>query len=277
MGDVVQRRLEDAIADIEELVNSSKGRARQIASAYPDRAQLAFQAEWHIRGAQYHFHRFYGLYCEFVREVSTRAALGVSVIFMYAPQFQQMLFEFYALVNLCRISLDNLRVYLKPLFRGSNLLPKSIRDVLKGTSTCPIYEALAGSEELEYLMDVRNCLVHYRSFATSDNAIVVEQGLDASTLGIEDKSFFEAMARADFRWVDQKTIAVHVLLPDRIFETDEHGGTRLARFTYTTRRNMMTMAREFAALSIGGLSFALQYLAELKDPEFEFASKKSAE
>jgi hypothetical protein len=43
---------------------------------------------------------------------------------MYASSYQQMLFEFYTLVSLCRIALDNLRLYLRPLFiRTSDELP----------------------------------------------------------------------------------------------------------------------------------------------------------
>jgi hypothetical protein len=43
---------------------------------------------------------------------------------MYASSYQQMLFEFYTLVSLCRIALDNLRLYLGPLFiRTSDELP----------------------------------------------------------------------------------------------------------------------------------------------------------
>lgn len=268
------KSLDCILDEIAALEKPTKGLGHKVASAYGTRSILGFQAEWHIRGILYHLRRVVEHHRVFVGEVSARASTGASVLIMYAPSFQEMLFEFYALVNLCRISLDNLRIYLRPLFtRKSNQLPKSVRDVLKGTTNCPVYLFLSGQPLLAYLLDLRNCLVHYRSFATSDNAYVVEEGSSHETLADNDE-YMAAMAKADFRRVGENAIAVNVLLPDHIFDpTDEHG-TRLAVFTYTERWSLVSTARNFAELSITPLADALRLLAALPDQVFEFSAKK---
>lgn len=191
----------------------------------------------------------------------------------FAPSFQHMLFEFYALVNLCRISLDNLRSYLRPLFtRTSDQLPRSVRDVLQGTTNCPVYMFLTDQPLLDYLLDLRNCLVHYRSFATSDNAYVIEEGSEEAPA---DDEYLAAMAKADFRRIGKKGISVNVLVPDRIFGKDKRGGTHLAQFTFTQRWGLISTARGFAELSIGALSHTLRLLAEVPEPVFEFSAKRA--
>jgi len=118
-------------------------------------------------------------------------------------------------------------MYLEPLFiRGSDELPKSVRAVLEGSTHCPVYMALVRQPLVDYLLDLRNCLVHYRSFATSDNAYVVEEGTEINgALERGDlENYLRSMARADFRRVGENAISVNVCLPDRIFEADERGG-----------------------------------------------------
>ncbi|MGO9518492.1 MAG: hypothetical protein ACLPND_15760 [Candidatus Korobacteraceae bacterium] len=271
------RQLEDLSTEIKALEESVKGHGHRVAEAHPERSLLGFQAEWHIRGVLYHLCQVFHHHALFVGEVSGRAGTGASVLFMYAPSYQEMLFEFYTLVNLCRVALDNLRLYLKPLFMsGSDELPKSMRDVLKGSTNCPVYMALVGQPLVDYLLDLRNCLVHYRSFATSDNAYVVEEGAEIS--GVSERegldSYLAAMARADFRRVGENAISVNVCLPDRIFEADEHGGTRLAKFTYHERWNLISTARNFVKLATMSLKGSLECLTDVDQPVFEFSAKK---
>ncbi|MBI3695061.1 MAG: hypothetical protein HY238_09525 [Acidobacteria bacterium] len=187
--------------------------------------------------------------------------------------FQELLFEFYALVNLCRISLDNLRTYLGPVFTRESQLPKSIRDVLEGETTCPIYHALAGQDLLHYLMDVRNCLVHYRSLATSDNALVLKEGIDPTDVIGSGDPFFAAMARAYFRHVGEGAISVNVYVPDRIFQMDSSGNKKLATFTYDERWNLLSTARNFTQLAVASLSLALHCLRDVPNASFEFTTR----
>lgn len=269
------RTVKDFETDIAALEESIRGLGYRLAEANPSRSVIGFQAEWHARGIIYHLRRLFDLQKVFIREVSYRVGTGARIIVTHAPSFQEMLFEFYALVNLSRISMDNLRVYLAPLFkRSSGQLPKSIRDVLKGTTNCPIYNALTDEELLTYLLDVRNCLVHYRSFATSDNAYIVEEGTDTSDTVGEGNEYFEVMARADFRRIGTDGIAVNVLLPDRIFESGPTDNKRLAKFTYEERWSLLAMARSFAQLSVTSLQHALQCLTETSEPIFEFQARR---
>lgn len=267
------RPLADLKGEIDALEESAKGIAHRVAESHPERSVLAFQAEWHVRSMLYHLRRLFDQYLLFAHEVSMRAGTGASDLIMYAPSYQEMLFEFYALVAICRISLDNLRMYLRPLFtRQSHQLPKSIRDVLAGTTTCPIYNVLAGQPIVDYLLDLRNCLVHYRSLATSDNAIVQEEGSPVPDFE-DDEPFFAAMARAEFRRVGEGGISVNVYLPDRIFETDSRGGKRLAAFTFSDKWNLLSMARSFADVAGRSLSLTLECLRTLPDASFEFHAK----
>ena len=263
---------EEDIAALEAL---GHGLGHRVAEKHGERSLLGFQAEWHIRGVLYHLRRLFEMHGQFVDEVIARAGAGAKALFMYAPSYQRMLFEFYALVNLCRISLDNLSVYLRPLFtRRSDQLPKSVRDVLKGSTNCPVYNVLSGQDALDYLLDIRDCLVHYRSFATSDNAFVHEQGTDATELVNGDDEYIAAMARADFRRVGETAIAVNVLLPDQIFEMTATGDKRLVQFTYHERWNLLSMARTFAQLAVTSLKGALEALAGIDTPVFEFSAKR---
>jgi len=268
------RRIEDLRAEIATLEESVKGLAHSVVESHPERSLLAFQADWHIRGMLYHFRRLFEHYSAFMHEVSARAGTGASVLIMYAPSFQELLFEFYALVNLCRISLDNLRAFLKPVFTRESQLPKSIRDVLKGETTCPVYHALAGQDLLHYLMDVRNCLVHYRSLATSDNALVLEEGIDATEVVDSGDPFFEAMTRASFRRISERAISVNVYVPDMIFQTDGSGNKKLLRFTYDERWSLLSTARNFTQLAVGSLSLALRCLRDVPNASFQFNARK---
>ena len=267
------RNISDIGREINELESSMNNLAHEVFQKHPERSLLAHQAEWHIRGMLYHLRRVYEEYLIFVEEVASRVGkTKADVIIMYAPSFQKMLFEFYALVNLSRISMDNLKGYLAPLFKKDcDCLPKSIRKVLKGTTNCPIYNLLSEQELLPYLIDIRNCLVHYRSFAVSDNAYVLREGIDIAKIDVENKEFFVAMARAYFRKVGADGIAVNVFVPDKIFEID----ARLAEFTYNERWNLLSTTCAFAKLGISSLYSAIQCLIEIDDPVFEFQSKRT--
>jgi len=120
-------------------------------------------------------------YVVFGEELANRANIGADAVIMHLPEIQHLMFEFYALINLCKISLDNLRTFLSPTFTN-NHLPKSIRSFIKGKSDCPVYQELICEPILMYLIDIRNCLVHYRSFATSDNTFAVNTKIDFNEL-----------------------------------------------------------------------------------------------
>lgn len=245
-GNIV-RSLEHFGAEIEEAESTFGGVLNRFLKKRPDLAQLAHQADWHLRGVIYHTRNVLRTYSRFADEVASRAMVTdkpPAAIVMYAPDFQTMMFDFYALVNLTRITLDNLRLFLRPVFK--NQIPKSITDVLKGTTDCPVYENLAKQPIVTYLCDLRNCLVHYRTFATSDNAVVFEEHLpEADKLRLFSGTWFDPMARAYFRRVGDG-VSVNIYLPDSIF--DPTRPEKLVEFTYVQRFNLLSQSREFMRL-----------------------------
>lgn len=269
------RRLADFEKDIAKLEKMFTNVIPETLRKKPEHSFLIYQAEWHIRGMLYHNQRVFSHYSDFVREVSERAGTGANIIILYAPMFQQMLFELYALVNLCRIALDNLRLYLAPVFKTPrNQLPKSVRNFIKGAGDCSVLNLLCQQELFEYLVDLRNCLVHYRSFAIRDNAIVIEEGAEARDILEDNNPFFASMARAEFHRVGEMGIAINVYLPDRIFETDANGNKSLAKFTYDQKWNLLSMARSFTELGVVILTEAMRLLADTKEPLYTYSKGK---
>jgi len=177
------RKPDSFTAELKDFEKNAHEMVRNLTSKKPHYTLQAHQAEWHIRCLIYHCRNLLSYYTSFTKEVSSRAATGADILWMYSQDFQYMLFELYGLVNIARISMDNLRFYLSPLFKTpSNQLPKSVKDFLKGDTDCPIYQFLSKQDLTEYLIDLRNCLVHYRSFASSDNALVFEDKVDESEM-----------------------------------------------------------------------------------------------
>jgi hypothetical protein len=177
--------------------------------------------------------------------------------------------EFYALVNLARITLDNLRHLLSPLFITKlNQLPKSISDYVKDSTDCPVYQRLAEDKAVEYLSDIRNCIVHYRTFATNDNALAVEEGLEQSE-AIMDQEWFEPMARACFRRVGEGGVSVNVYLPDVVFVRGP-ADKRLAHFTYNERYNVLSQSIEFVRLVASAVGQSFVLLVEPGKPTYSY-------
>jgi hypothetical protein len=264
------RSLDDFGEELDSLSKSGNEIVHSLTTTRPEHALRARQAEWHIRGMVYHCKNIHRFYCSFAKEVSSRVNAGASTIIMYSPEFQSLLFEFYALVNITKIALDNLRDYLAPLFKTPyNQLPKSVSDFVDGNTDCPVYIFLSQQPILPYLIDLRNCLVHYRSFATSDNAIVFEEGFEDPDF-IGDEAFFKAMARASFRRVEESVNAVNIYVPDNIFERDSRGNKRLAKFTYEERWNLLSMSSSFCQLGSLTLLKSLRLLLQNETTKYSY-------
>ena len=263
-------RLDEFPAQLQEAIKGLPELVRKV-TALPDHYGLrAHQAEWHVRGVAYHCRNVVEKYKLFVNETGKRAGIdgGPPVtIIMYAPVAQVLMFEFYALVNLSRIALDNLRNLLAPTFKTPlNQLPKSISDYSSGTTDCPVYRSLANQPVLSYLSDLRNCVVHYRSFATSDNAVVATEGFEGAAQMYSD---LPSLFKAEFRLTGRNAIAVNVFLPDTIFEWV--GTTKkLATFTYNERINLLSQSREFLRLIAYSTKDALSLLLTTPEPKYTF-------
>jgi hypothetical protein len=248
----------------------------RVGEANSENTLIAHQAEWHLRGLLHHMNRMLEAYSDFAREVGARAQLeaGPDALVMYAPSYQEVLFEFYALVNLARITLDNLRLFLRPVFRTPfGQLPKSVSGFLDGWTDCPVYHYLSRQAATAYLSDIRNCLVHFRTFATGDNALVIGDHVptEEEERLLESTGWFRHMARARFRRVD-RGVSVNVFLPDRIFD---HSGTteKLVAFTYDERINILSQAMSFVRLAWQSLSGSYSLLLSPGVPTYQFAKR----
>lgn len=110
-----------------------------------------------------------------------RTGPAPDLIVMHSPQMQELLFEVYALVIVSRITLDELKKDVAPTFKTDQAnLPNSVTDMLKGWTDGPLYASCLPGQRplLRYLLDVRDCIVHCRSFATSDNTVAVREGVE---------------------------------------------------------------------------------------------------
>jgi hypothetical protein len=143
---------------------------------------------------------------------------------------------------------------------------------MKGTTDCPVYEWINNQDVFEYLIDFRNCLVHYRSFATSDNALVIEEGADVSNLFEEKDYVFAPMARAFFRKVGDNGFSVNIYLPDTIFEQTD-GNKRLAKFTYEERWNLLSQCRAFAQATSLAVLLALRTVLDTQGRVFAYSRR----
>ena len=144
--------------------------------------------------------------------------------------------------------------------------------MLKGTTDCPLYDSLLTEQSklLRYLLDVRDCLVHHRSFASSDNSLVLAEGATDARLPELLSPWHEPVTRITFRRVEPGGIAVNILLPDAIFEYGPEGSRKnmVREFKYDERINLLTQAREFAKLVVGSILHALALLSAEREPVF---------
>ena len=265
------RRLDAFPAEVAETTKGLTELVHQVGNSY---SLAAHQAEWYVRGIAYHCLNLYNKYSEFIKEVIKRVGASAEEapfeIVMYAPACQPMMFEFYALLNLSRIALDHLRTLLAPKFKTPlSQLPKSVKDYVNSTD-CPLYIWLSGQPILAYLLDLRDCIVHYRTFATSDNALVLRQDCqNAEQMRVDWPEVF----KAEFRLIEDNAIAVNVFLPDEIFVI-EGSHKKLVKFTYEERISLLSQSREFLRLVAHVTMKALLMLISDPSPMYEFKKTK---
>jgi hypothetical protein len=206
----------------------------------------------------------YGL---LIQQVSTRveAIPELGAAWMYTPESQELIFEFYALVNLSRIALDHLRHLLSKLFKTPfNNLPKSITGYKAGTTDCPICERISNDPVIAYLIDLRNCLVHYRTFATKDNTVATREGFDE----LEDP---EGFLRSSFRVDEQSRLVFNIYLPDEIFVMSGNNKT-LAKFTYNNGNNLLGESVRFIKHIFYSYFELFNEISEDFTPRYSFSS-----
>jgi len=265
--------------EIVELEQAVEVEVQRVIKLRPEQALIVHQSEWHLLGIAYHTRNVLTNYVAMARSVAGGAlnAQTPDIIITPSPEFRVMMFEFYALVSLARITLDNLRLFLRPLFKTNyGQLPKSVRQFLEGTTDCPVYQALAQQPVVEYLCDLRDCLVHFRTFATNTNLVAIGAHVDPQDVHelLVTNRWFEPMARAYFGR-SGRSIEVNVLLPDIIFKRAE-GQKKVALFTYDERINLVAQSLEFLRLTAACILLTYSLLIEPGKPTYAFSKQKGS-
>lgn len=235
------RKIDDFSSNIAEMNEVLFKQIREFQQLSKGAYLSGAYTEWHIKGLTYHVERLILEYRAIVDELKVRLqTVGeIDVFIMHTPQINNFMFEFYAFINLARITLDNLRHILYPLFiNETRQLPKSITDMEKGFTNCPVYERIANTDELQYMIDLRNCIMHYRTFATSNNSVVSRDGVEVDLVELTGNNWTTPMAKAIYRVTPTDDIVFNIFLPDTIYERDAKG-KRLSNFTYNKRINIL--------------------------------------
>lgn len=277
INDKVERSIESFLEELDKIEKTTSYDSHQALekSRLSDISLRIHQSEWHVRGVTYH--------CRNLIKYYTSVSLGViervkttkaGIIMMNDESVQKLMFEFYALVNLARISLDNLRNLLEPVFLTPyEQLPKHITDFKTDSTDCPVYTKIADDPAVIYLIDIRNCLVHYRTFATDDNVMVVMDGIEPNVF--EEFEWTRSMARASFRRTENDRIIFNMYLPDEIFQRNSSGNKKLAKFTYEMRINIISQSMEFVRILAYATLGSLKLLIDHGTPKYTYRSKST--
>lgn len=231
------------LSEMENVLNSILDKYQKISEVHNLKG---IYAHWHLSGLIYHLKNILRDYKVISQEVMNRlnTVKFAHAFIMHTPEIRSLMYEFYAFISLARITLDNLRHILYPLFTNEiRQMPKSITAMVSKSTNCAVYERIANTEEIQYLIDLRNCLVHYKNFATSNISLITFEGVD---LGKEDdiiSQFTKPMAKGTFRITENNDIVFNIFLPDKIFDWENN--KKLVPFTYEKRINLLAESMRF--------------------------------
>jgi len=241
-----QRKTTDFEAEIQEMEKVINSILTEYQKLSEEHYLKGLHAHWHLKGLNFHMKNLITNYNIISKEVLARLNKVelVDVLIMHTPEIRNLMYEFYAFINLARITLDNIKYILSPLFiTPFNHMPKSITGLASGMTDCPVYERIANTEELHYLIDIRNCIVHYRSFSTSDNSIIIKEGVSIDDPKVENSNWIKPMAKGTFRITENKDVVFNIFIPDVIF--DKNNGKKMVEFSYDKRINLLAECMRF--------------------------------
>ena len=249
------RKLAEFDPEINKMDNFREETIAAIAKRAPGRLALTIQqADWHLQGLYYHLRRIRALYGPAIQNVADMAAgdPSANVAITRAPEMLELIFEFYAFMNLARITLDELQRYAAPALKiETSQIPNSISDILKWDSNFPVYRRLTTTDRplVQYLLDLRDCIVHHRTFAATDGLVAVEEGFPEEKVPDMSPLWFRPVVRTYFRRLGGVKISVNITLPDAIYKYSSSGQREqmLPTFTYG-KVNLMSQCKAFAQL-----------------------------
>jgi hypothetical protein len=249
------RKLADFDAEIDKMDNACQDAIAAIVRRAPtELALIVQQADWHLQGLYYHLRRIRLLYEPAIKNVADMAAGDphANILVTRAPEMLELIFEFYAFMSLARITLDQLQRYAAPALNiKKSQIPNSISDVLKWESDFPVYRSLTTTHRplVRYLLDIRDCIVHHRTFAASDGLLAVEEGFPEEKVPDMAPLWFRPVVRTYFRRLGGIKVSVNISLPDAIYNYSPNGerGQMLTTFAYG-KVNILSQCRAFAEL-----------------------------
>lgn len=279
MHETVERKLDHFEKEIEGIESLVRKSVQKIAQAKLEYYWLAHEAEWHLNGLTYHVRRICQLYNEIAVKITERAMIAErpGVLIFYSPEMQALLFEFYALVTLSRITLDHITQHtLAPLFKPG-ALPGSVNDFLKGSSDIKLHESLKEESSTRYLIDVRDCMVHHRTFATSDNTVAIADHMNEDAIAGIKENWKYPITRTYFRLANEHKLVVNILLPDAFYEYDQAGnrGRLIKDFSYSERRNILRYSMDFIHICGAATIQVLELLEKEKLPQYKCIKRSS--
>ncbi|WP_105620063.1 hypothetical protein [Vallitalea okinawensis] len=232
--------------------------------------------EWHLHGLVYHMKNLITYYSDIGEQVRLRINSGEdipAIIILNCESGQKLYYEFYSFVNLTKITLDNLSKMVYPLFENKDL-PNSFSKYNAGTTNCPLYEWLSNTDLIYYFIDIRNLLVHFKSFATTDNIVVLKDDLldeiNNATNDIESYKFYtECMLKSYYR-IQDKRLVFNIKIPDSIFEGAHD---KICKFEYYENKNIIAESMKLTRVIFQTVSFIRDYYSSERKPEFKYHKK----
>lgn len=233
-------------------------------------SKLANEVEWHIKGLAYHYKNMLDHYANVSEKLYDRVNnnTNVGIVIFHSLEMQSLLFEFYSIVSLARITLDYVTQYtLAPLFKPGTL-PGSVNKFMKGKSNINLHQFLNDQKQVRYLIDLRDCMVHFRTFATGENTMAFADGFDIDQLPNIEEYWKHPVVRTFFRKVDNNTISINLLLPDHIYSYSETGArmSLVGSFEYSSRINILRQSLDFIHLCE---IYSLSILNALKEKDHQ--------
>lgn len=269
------RKLEDFDSELDAIDAIRAERLVRLEPIAPETLQLRLhQADWHLRGLMYHVRRIRSLYAPSTKNVGDMAAgdAAGNILVTASPAMLELMFEFYAFISLARVTLDQLQRYAAPaLALEPSQRPSSITDILRWETNFPVYEEIQRQRGLvQYLIDIRDCIVHDRTFATSEGMVAVQEGFPEDQVPDMPVRWARPVVRTYFRRLGGNKVSVNICLPDQIYVHSATGKRLVSEFTYG-KVNLLTQCREFAALCTNAVTLALTFAAigdkyELRKP-----------
>lgn len=250
----------EEIEDVAKKVDTSVFELRQKNNGHYN---LANEIGWHMRGLIYHYRNLFENYKVVCHQIVERATIDPrpSVLVFHSPEMQALLFEFYSVTVLSRITLDHIVQHtMSPLF--SSNLPNSANKFLKGKSDYDLHKILNEEPEVRYLFDTRDCMVHFRTFAVADNTVAISDSVDEDSLPDINAYLKYPIARTYFRLTNNK-LSVNILLPDQIYKynTDGSRDGLIKKFTYTERHNILRKSMSFITICAASTIHTLDRLS----------------